>query len=293
MDTNTILTASDNLATFLPAKEQAKYATLRAAYAQSVTQGYWEEHTSRQLRAALSKKLANGRMGGAMLKALDRLRRKGWEWQRDQPACQDLVHTVDMAATYGVFYLARVRVRYDGQDFEGDLAFVRNAVIDEIEKDKDKGAVAKLFDEIFARRDDAQLVAQTFEALDAQRPKPVFTLLGVSPTITATLQDMGFVKASEAEISMPEIELVPDGGGSWRPTLKWPESTKHNTSRFASRYSCCHACGHRITNAANWVPVVVTSDKQPRSIWVGSDCARSVFGIEAENRVALRDEAGA
>lgn len=293
MDTNTILTASDNLATFLPAKEQAKYAALRAAFEKSVTQGFWEEHTSRQLRAAFGKKLANGRMGGAMLKALDRLRRKGWEWQRDQPAQRDLVHTVDMALSYGVFHLAQVRVRYDGQDFAADLAFVRNAVLDEIDKDKDKGAVAKLFDEILSRLDDAELVSKAFETLDAQRPKPVFTLLGVSPTVTATLQDMGFVKASEAEISMPEIELVPDGHGSWRPTMKWPEGTKHNTSRFASRYSCCHACGHRIQNAANWVPVVVTSDKQPRSIWIGSDCARSVFGIQAENRVALRDEAGA
>lgn len=146
-------------------------------------------------------------------------------------------------------------------------------------------------------------VWEAIERLDATRPKPVFTTLGASPTITKTMADLGVV-AGGADVGIEvcpmhfeEIETTDEHGRkTYRPVciLDWPAGTQHHTSRFAggnlnNGYLCqCESCGHAISNGYNWVPMVVTVPGQaPRSLWVGRDCAKMMFGIDVKGEVEI------
>jgi hypothetical protein len=132
----------------------------------------------------------------------------------------------------------------------------------------------------------------TVSRLDATRPKPVFTALGLSPTVTKTLTEQ--LKLNVATLRMPEYvveyveEEVTDKHGRTstqiKPvlTIKWPEGTCHGRSRFAHG-NLCHACGHAIKNAFNWVPFLMDDAAGvPHSMWVGRDCARNVFNVDVK-----------
>lgn len=141
-------------------------------------------------------------------------------------------------------------------------------------------------------------VVLVIRELDRTRPKPVFTFLGVSPTITATLTDMGM------DLDLNTIRVCPgdwkriDGTDKhgklivkWVYVLVFPAGTIHN----ASRYGCtnnnvqCQACGHAIKNPFNWVPVLVDSKAGiPHSLFVGRDCAKSVFGIDMDGELEIK-----
>ncbi len=146
-------------------------------------------------------------------------------------------------------------------------------------------------------------VAQLISKLDATRPKPVFTRLGVSPTITDTLVDLGLDFADHTTIQVcpirwEEVETT-DAKGNKRyhkiGHLEWPFGTIHNASRFnwdlRGSFSCCQACSHAIKNAFNWVPLVLTTPAGAHfSLWVGRDCSKSLFGIKVIGDVELADE---
>jgi hypothetical protein len=73
----------------------------------------------------------------------------------------------------------------------------------------------------------------------------------------------------------------------------WPEGTEHACSRFAASGSQnqCHACGHAIRNAFNWVPLVVeNAEGVPHALWVGRDCAENLFGIKATGELEYAGE---
>lgn len=167
----------------------------------------------------------------------------------------------------------------------------------------------------FQREFDA--IARLCRRLDATRPKPVFTNLGISPTVTKTLAGLGFHGADQAKVEVCPIrwETVErtrghnklckegacvqgcsNGKKYWVQVghLEWPEGTQHDCSRFADintgrgRFEQCHACGHGIRNPWNWVPLVITSGVGAKySWWVGTDCARTLFGIKVTGEVEL------
>lgn len=140
------------------------------------------------------------------------------------------------------------------------------------------------------------------ERLDATRPAPVITSVGASPTVTKLLASLGLL-LNAGTIRTPPIEWVsverktPAG----KPYLAkvgyihWPRGTVHNASRYAAgtqRNIQCHACGHAIKNAFNWVPLLLDSDdvvSVPHSLWVGRDCAETLFGIKVRGEVELEE----
>lgn len=115
---------------------------------------------------------------------------------------------------------------------------------------------------------------------DSIRPKPTFTKLGASPTVTATLNDL---KAIDVDVCPIEFKLVEDKNGArYVGFLIWPEGILHHTSKYSYTDSNqqCQACGHAIKNATNWLPLILSSsDGKKRSLWVGRDCAKTLFGI--------------
>lgn len=142
------------------------------------------------------------------------------------------------------------------------------------------------------------------DKLDRTRPRPVFTPIGVSPTVTATLEAAGiwgsFSLSSirPCPITWHEVESVDAEGRRttrWVGRLEWPAGTRF-ASRFAGRSAGrsgglpCHACGHAIYNPFNWVPVVIDdAQKRPVGLWVGRDCAHNIFGIKTTGKVELEN----
>jgi hypothetical protein len=132
--------------------------------------------------------------------------------------------------------------------------------------------------------------------LDATRPVPTFTSIGASPTVTATLQDMGLnanhgtvrvcpMEFKKVEVVNPKTKQVEIHTVC---RLLWPAGTRHNQSRFSGDSCHCHACGHSIKNPFNWVPMLV-DDKAgtPHSLWVGRDCAKTIFGVDMTGELEI------
>jgi hypothetical protein len=130
-------------------------------------------------------------------------------------------------------------------------------------------------------------ITSLMDRWDGTRPGVTFTHLGVSPTVTATLQGLEAVKVTVCPMEYKQVEEVnPETGKVVYKTivrLLWPEGTVHGASRYHATNNNfqCQACGHAIKNAFNWVPLILwdTANK-PKSLWVGRDCARNLFNIE-------------
>lgn len=128
---------------------------------------------------------------------------------------------------------------------------------------------------------------------DATRPAPTFTKLGTSPTITATIKSLDAVSVDVCPIEQKQVEFTDEKGKKAYKTiviLHWPAGTVHGTSRYSSTNNNlqCQACGHAIKNAFNWVPLVLTAaDGTPKSLWVGRDCSKSLFGIELDGELEI------
>lgn len=142
-------------------------------------------------------------------------------------------------------------------------------------------------------------LAKLMRQLDETRPKPVFTQIGVSRTITKTLED------ASLDLNISTIRVCPheyfrvlvwreDKKGNkfqrWETHMRllWPKNTVFNASRFASRFTHCHSCGHAIHNPFNWCPILIDNKAGvPHALWVGRDCAQTVFGIKVTGEVEI------
>lgn len=136
---------------------------------------------------------------------------------------------------------------------------------------------------------------------DNLRPAPTFTSVGVSKTITKTLESMKLDLNPESirvcPIEWAEEERVDEKTGKVTIVkvgyLLWPEGTRHGKSRFTygtARHAQCEACGHAIKNPFNWVPLLI-DDKAgvPHSLWVGRDCSETIFGVKMEGELELKE----
>ncbi len=139
-------------------------------------------------------------------------------------------------------------------------------------------------------------IRRLVKRLDTTRPKPVFTSIGASPTVSALLASLGLI-SPEANVRVCPIrwerkeKLNAEGkviGYDLVGYLEWPAGTRHNRSKYAlggGDNRQCHACGHAIKNPFNWVPLVIDNvnghdAKTPYSLIVGKDCAKTIFGIK-------------
>jgi hypothetical protein len=145
--------------------------------------------------------------------------------------------------------------------------------------------------------------------LDATRPLPVFTKLGVSPTLTSTLKYIGVEGTVTTIRPCPirwetEEQHIPTGSeGRFKVRYvlvgypEWPAGTVHNASRYGgggNHAHQCHACGHAIKQPDNWVPVIIdNASGVPYSLWIGRDCARSLFGIKMTGAMTLKEKQAA
>lgn len=258
----------------------------------SMAQGYWEPGVSRAARAALSK--AN--VAAKIAKALPDRYYFGHE--KKAYAYGDKEGTAAWHATVDRFEAARTAAHklssamtYGGAPGEIDLAALEAAA---------RPGAELAFAE--AGRPFVKAFAPLWEAmaiLDATRPPPVFTSLGVSPTITGTVVGM--------DMNLATLRMCPLKTVRWTRTdpktgkvihgfdivLDWPKGTIFRASKFAARRSCCHACGHKISNGYNWVPLLVDNTAgQPQALWVGRDCSKSLCGIDVKGEVAIEVREG-
>lgn len=130
----------------------------------------------------------------------------------------------------------------------------------------------------------AEITAQ-METWDRTRPAPTFTRMGASPTVSANMKlldavsvDVCKIKWEYVEVMNPEtkkLEIHAVG------VLMWPEGCLHNQSKHSMHNGQCESCGHAIRNSFNWVPLVLTCHNgSKKSLWVGRDCAKTLFGID-------------
>jgi hypothetical protein len=141
-----------------------------------------------------------------------------------------------------------------------------------------------------------QPIVAAVKFLDAQRPKPVFVFKTLSPTGAKLLLDAGYKPDTAV---LPIFRYYRDEDGKPEMEIIWPEGTKHGQNRFA-KVGCsrsgnmqCHACGHAIKNASNWVPLAITTEKgEIHSFWVGRDCAKKLFGVDMKGEAKYRNTDG-
>lgn len=125
-------------------------------------------------------------------------------------------------------------------------------------------------------------LARAMAVLDATRPPPVFTEMKASPTVSRTLASLQAESAYVCPMKFDREVRVGVNGAETTVLvcrLLWPEGIKHNTSRYTGACSC-QACGHTIRRGDNWVPMVLTTAEGPKSLWVGRDCAKTLFGVD-------------
>ena len=140
-------------------------------------------------------------------------------------------------------------------------------------------------------------VANAISRLDATRPMPVFTTMNASRTVSAELKRQGAVNVEVCPIKWELVEEKDQKTGKVTyhhvAILLWPEGTKHHTSRYAwgtDNNQQCHACGHAIRNNYNWVPLILTTEAgEKKSLWVGRDCAETLFGVKMDGDLELAE----
>jgi hypothetical protein len=134
-------------------------------------------------------------------------------------------------------------------------------------------------------------VYELMDRFDVMRPKPVFTNMGASLLVSQTMKSMDAVTVEVCPIEWFVVEYKNEKGQTCYKQvgrLKWPEGTLHQTSPKGYAGSNCEACGHAIRNGLNWVPLVITTNKnEKKSLWVGKDCCKTLFGIDMKGDLEL------
>ena len=124
----------------------------------------------------------------------------------------------------------------------------------------------------------------------------MFVLKTLSPAGARLLLEAGY-KPDSARL--PKFEYFRDADGRPYMRIVWPDGTKHCANRFAkvgrsrSGNAQCHACGHAIKSAYNWVPLTLTHESgELHSFWVGRDCAKKLFGVEMKGEAVYESAQG-
>lgn len=252
----------------------------------SIEAGYWLPGASRRVRATLTKANIAQRFARNNEYQLEHWGVPAGESQYDQEFHEiaqmgwNACHMMQYGGWAYIKHINIEKMREVAADRHGTEA---NTILDIIEQ----------YMKAFAPVQEAVLI------LDATRPAPVYTNLGVSPTVSDTLRTLTNGMDSKLDTIRPvpshmEKEERTDLATGQKffvfvTILDWPEGVRHNRSRYAGgtiHNNQCHACGHAIKNGYNWVPVLVDdAEGVPHSLWVGRDCARSIFGIDVKGEL--------
>jgi hypothetical protein len=218
----------------------------------SEEQGFWVKGASRSVPAALGK---SGR-GKKVAKTLN----YSWEQLHNKP----------------------LSVSYYALNY-GDILRYSHLTLQE--------ALQGLPDEALMHYFDFQPVAALMAKLNATKAPPVFTTMNASPTVSAELKRQDAVNVEVCPMRWEERTKEVNGKTVFYTVgiLLWPKGTRHGTSRYGHDGQC-HACGHAIRNSFNWVPLILTTatgDK--KSLWVGRDCAKTLFGVDMAGDLELAE----
>lgn len=260
-------------------KARALASTALDDLAVAVARGYWASGESRRIRAALNKQAV------AKTFALAQERRDTFRAANGEEFEGRLVDVSDnRAASYdskiGGWPLVHAMM-YGAVSQAPDCLALAGELEPLCRTDAERKALslAREWAEHFAP------IAEQLAVLDATRPEPVIVLGSLSPSVAVNVgTTMGI---NFTTIRLPEIIYVKRSGLNkdgkriyWsEPRIVWPPGTRHDCSRFATGRQC-HACGHRIKNPFNWVPLVADTSEGPVSLWVGHDCARNLFAVD-------------
>lgn len=278
-------------------KGRIRAAEALTAVQASVDQGFWAPGVSRSARAALSKAnvaRACGKRLDSVLKEIDANTR----YERDDPTrvWRRIAYQAVMTLLYGLPCAASL----------DQLASTRDGLADARATFLPGKSMRSMLDGAIQFVRVFQPLWDAMSLLDATRPPPVFTSLGVSPTLTKTLDDLGIAADVDAITYCPleyywvDVPASTPGGRvtrECRVRLLWPEGTRFGASRHArdhGRHRKCHACGHAIKNVFNWVPLILKAKDGggPYGIWVGRDCAKSLFGVDMHGEFPVADGSG-
>lgn len=257
-----------------------------AMVAEAEVLGYWPSGYSRKVTALLNK------MNVAKKFAMKNEIPSNRPW--DAPPLRGLLESVkDPASKHytGNGWFLNHNMMFGGFSAAPEGLTLAKSLERFCENDAERAALAtaKSWCEDFAP------IAEVVEKLDATRPKPVLLMKTLSPTVLGNVGAAMGIKLDT--LTIPEMEwkkveaLTPKGERywTWEVNILWPEGTKHNTSRYASG-DHCHACGHRISNPFNWAPLLADSEGGKKSLWVGKDCARNLFGCDVKGEVEWRKD---
>lgn len=271
--------------------------------AESERQGFWIKGASRKVRASLNKQAL----------AVDFMHERGayathdrWYRETGNPpaggAIQHLRLKSDERMSLGSGYSVSSAMEFGQVDKAARLRATVQSLIAEHGKDDRETAsmlrTAKRWVETFAP------VAELMAELDELRPKPEYVIAKMSPTVYKTMKEAGLdfdftsVEIPKTEWKLVEVVVKGEKVKVWFGYIIWPDGTVHDTSRFATRehavksraqYDQCHACGHGIPSG-NFIPLILRDGGVPHALWVGRDCAETVFGVKVSAEAKFERE---
>lgn len=248
---------------FFSGKAQVNAAAALDLLDASIAQGFWVKGASRKVVAALNKANVAEKLARKVEKEEGRLSTYDPDEKvaAEKKALWNAVHVLQ----YGVF------------------SWLPKMATPVVSADSPYAGLVAMFS---AYRSALLPVALAVVDLDATRPKPVFTTLGASPTVTRTVESFDAVKVEVCPMEFKKVTVTDPKTGKDEirhvVRLLWPKGTVHGVSRWSRFRDCqCEACGHAIRNPFNWIPLILTAkDGTPKALWVGRDCAKTLFGID-------------
>ena len=251
------------------------------AIVESEELGYWKKGVARTVRASLNKQNVAKKLARDIDEHLGESRQFGDSRNRlrsDHP-----LWDCAFAMEFGQFEKASRLLAADAQEkrnSQGDFTIHLKTGPVNVNKAIDRWAHA------FVE------VAALIDLLDSRRPKPVYVMKTLSPTVAQNLSahigiDISTLAVPDSHGEYVEMEIKGKKRSVYMVVIDWPEGTLHYRSKFLyskNTNSLCQACGHAIKDPYNWVPILAygTDGKTPYSLWVGRDCASKLFSCEVE-----------
>lgn len=255
---------------------------------QSIAQDCWVPKASVIVRAALNKTNVASKLASALRKETAENNWTATKLER--------LGVPDGANQYDPQYRA---VAHMGWEIEHALQFGNFHAMSDVDFDACRAAangnevaLAAINGAEQAARDFAEVYA-AMARFDAMRPRPVFTTMGASKLVSETMKSMDAASVAVCPIEWETVERKNEKGQTvWVQIghLRWPEGTQHGTSGKGGVGHNCEACGHKISNMFNWVPLVITTASgEKKSLWVGRDCSKTLFGIDMKGDLELME----
>jgi hypothetical protein len=263
------------------------------ALVESESLGYWKKGVSRTVHATLNKQ----NVAKNVARAIEAQVGTPDRWSNGVPrlAYDHPLHEGASDMQYGSFGRAPRHLTAEAKtkrDAEGDFTFTPKGAAAPTSANATIERWARAFAE----------VAELVELLDSRRPKPVFVMKTLSPTVADNLSahigiDVRTLQVPEMHGEYEEVVVKGHKVQVYVVVIDWPEGTLHFRSRFlhSENNELCQACGHAIKDPYNWVPILAYGDEPreqqladrpakqvPYSLWVGRDCAAKLFGCQVE-----------